>query len=177
MLRYMHKIVRRDPLTINLTGAIGGAADRFDGRMDDYRDQIDVDKATWALSIYEKDLGLPIDVKKPLDERRSIIKGRWRSTGKVGAAEIKLVAESWANGEVDVQFDGEIHITFISTRGVPANIDDIKDAINEIVPAHLAITYKFTYLQWSELDAENWTWDAFDAMGFTWDTLEVYRPQ
>lgn len=164
----------------NIIDREGAELGRLNAAAYDVLAQFFVDTATWGLANWERVCGLPTDLTKPIEQRRAIVKARLRGIGTVTVALIKSVAEAYDNGEVDVREDNAnytIIITFISTRGVPPDIDDIKAALREIIPAHLAINYEFTYLQWAELDAENWTWDAFDAMGFTWDTLEVYRPE
>ncbi|MFD3271529.1 putative phage tail protein [Paenibacillus dendritiformis] len=137
--------------------------------------QLSIDTATWALAIYENELGIPVDPRKPYIERRSVIKSKMRGTGKVSAALIKIVADSYTNGDVDVRFDGSIRVKFVSVKGMPPNLEDLKASIEEIKPAHLSIEYEFSYLIWDEIDAYKKSWDEWDALKLTWDQLEVYR--
>lgn len=121
----------------------------FDGLnldINDLEGQLNVDTATWALYIYEKELDIKTELNKPLYERRSVIKSKWRGTGKVDAALIKMVADAFTNGDVSVEFDGSIIIKFNSVYGIPPNLEDTKKAIQEISPAHLGILYQFAYL-------------------------------
>lgn len=110
----------------------------------DVLDQKFIDTATWGLKLWERELGLPINPNLIYSERRSKIKSKIRGIGKVDSNLIKEVADSWTNGNVDVTFDGSINIKFNSVFGIPSNIEDTKNAINEIVPAHLAIIYDFS---------------------------------
>lgn len=114
--------------------------------LDDILNQVNVDTATWGLDIYEKELNIKKDISKSYEERRSLIKSKLRGIGKVDKALIKLVADSYTNGHVDVKFDNNIKIKFNSLYGIPSNLDDLKTAINEIKPAHLRILYEFSYL-------------------------------
>ena len=121
---------------------------QFENREDainDLRLQLSVDTATWGLAIYESELGIVTDASKPLVERRSVIKSKMRGTGKVDATLIKLVTDSFTNGDVDVAFDGIIKITFTSVVGIPPNMNDVYAAVENIKPAHLAIIYTFLY--------------------------------
>ncbi|MEY8188660.1 putative phage tail protein [Peribacillus simplex] len=111
--------------------------------------------------------------------RRSSIKSRIRGFGSVNAALLKSVCESYVGGEVEVTETPSAHkisIKFIDSRGVPSNINDLKAAVAEIMPAHLVVEYTYRYLSWNEYDAFAWTWDTLDAKQLTHNQLEVYKP-
>ncbi|UVI32096.1 YmfQ family protein [Paenibacillus spongiae] len=147
--------------------------------IDGVLDQMFVDTATYGLAKWEKFLGIQIDELKPIEQRKSVIISKIRGIGTVTKVLIKSVAESYSNGEVDVLEDSAnytVTIAFVSTRGIPPNITDIQNAIRDIIPAHLAINYEFTYITWDEINAMNKTWDEWDALGLTWDELETYKP-
>jgi hypothetical protein len=112
----------------------------------DIEKQIFIDTATWGLEVYEKELGIKADINKPNEERRSVIKSKWRGTGKVDKDLIKRVVDAYTNGEVEVGFDGNIIVTFVGILGTPPNIEDAKNAVRDIAPAHLQIIYKYMYL-------------------------------
>jgi hypothetical protein len=112
-------------------------------------------------------------------ERKSSIKSRIRGFGSVNAALLKSVCESYVGGEVEVTEAPASHkilIKFVDARGIPSNINDLKEAVAEIMPAHLVVEYTYRYLSWDEYDAFAWTWDTLDAKNFTHDQLEVYKP-
>ncbi|MCP8970051.1 YmfQ family protein [Ectobacillus ponti] len=141
--------------------------------------QFFVETATWGLSKWEAVCGIPADPLKPIDQRRSVVLSKLRGTGTVTAAHIKNVTESFENGTVEVleQFSNyEVIITFVGKRGVPPNLRDVERAVREIVPAHLQVTFKFTYLRWDELDAAKLTWNQLEAMNKTWEELEKWKP-
>lgn len=108
--------------------------------------QLSIDTATWGLEIYEKELGIKTNLSKPISERRSVIKSKWRGTGKVDRYLIKTVVDAYTNGEVEVGFDGNIIVEFTSVLGTPPNIEDAENAVKEISPAHLRIIYGYMYL-------------------------------
>lgn len=143
-------------------------------------DQVFVGTATeQGLERWEKDLEIPIVPTKPIEQRRALILSKLRGMGTVSVEMIKNVAQSYSNGEVSIQEDHPnytIVVTFIGERGVPENLLDIQHAIREVIPAHLAVNFVFTYLSWSEWDALGLTWDQSDALNLTWDELEIYKP-
>lgn len=126
----------------------------LDAAIKDVLDQYFIDTATWGLAKWEAVCGIPTDETKPLDQRRSVIKSKLRGIGTVTVEMIKNVAEAYLNGEVDVTnnyANYEVIVTFIGKIGIPPNLDDIKNALREIIPAHLGITYKFRYLLIKEI--------------------------
>lgn len=110
--------------------------------LEDLNKQFFIDTATWGLAIYEKELGLPIRPNKSLEERRSIIKAKWRGTGKVDAEMIKAIVKAFTNNDVEVTFDGRINIIFNNEKVIRLNMSDMYNAIDEVKPAHL--DYDFT---------------------------------
>ena len=115
----------------------------------DVLEQFDVDTATWGLVYWERICGISTDESKPVEQRRSVVKSKLRGIGTVTVALIKNVAESWYNGEVEVTEQPSLYtvkIKFVSKLGVPSNLTDIQNALREILPAHLAINFEFSYL-------------------------------
>lgn len=137
--------------------------------------QFNPETATVAVPLWERELGIPQDAGKPLDQRRSVVISKMRGSGTVTRAMIENVAVAYDKGEVEVSEDTEnykVTVTFISTRGVPANLNDIKNAIQDIMPAHLAIEFIFTYLTFGELDESGMTFGDIEAAGITFGQLE-----
>lgn len=135
--------------------------------------------ATWGLTYWEKTLGITTVVTDGYEIRRSRILAQWRGIGNFSVALIKSVCEAFINGSVKVLIrvpQHEVIVTFVGTRGIPPNIEDLQAQVENIIHAHLGLVWRFTYLVWEELDNLNLTWDEFDAMNFTWDDLEVWRP-
>ena len=156
--------------------------------LDDILKQFYAETATWGLDIWEKELDLSSYTGEPVDQRRSAVLAKLRGIGTVTTALIKSVTESFDSGHVEVldrstvyAFDTyretsidayTVKIYFTDTLGVPPNIDDVKAAIEEIMPAHLAIVYVFNYLTWDMLETKNLTWDELDAKNLTWTDFE-----
>lgn len=110
--------------------------------IDDLDAQFNIDTATWALDLYEEELGIKIDKQKPESERRSIIKSRWRGRGRLGVEVIREVINSFTGGGIKIGFDGKILIDFNGTFGKVENPNDMFSAIEDVKPAHLGINSK-----------------------------------
>ena len=118
--------------------------------------QFYVDTATWGLADWERVLGLRSTPDMSDQDRRANIKAHLRGIGTVTVELLKNVAESYVGGEVDVAEDYAgytVIITFVGERGIPERLDDIKAALRDVVPAHLALDFRFTYISWNETDA------------------------
>lgn len=148
--------------------------DRASNAIEDILNQCFVDTATWGLKYWEEFLGIPVDESKLIDFRRSTIKAKLRGSGTVTVNLIKNVAESFSNGEVEIYENVApytFQVKFVGTRGIPPNIDDLKRAIEEIIPAHLRVIFEYTYTPWNEL--RNTTWNKL--LSFTWEEIRTGR--
>ncbi|CAH1212330.1 hypothetical protein PAECIP111893_03521 [Paenibacillus plantiphilus] len=158
-----------------ITAAEGEELDTVAAEVERLPQQFHPETATTAMPLWERELGIPQDAGKPLDQRRSVVISKMRGSGTVTRAMIENVAVAYDKGEVEVSEDTEnykVMVTFISTRGVPANLSDIRKAILDIMPAHLAVEFIFTYLTFGELDESGMTFGDIEAAGITFEQLE-----
>lgn len=122
--------------------------------IDDLVNNLYVDTATWGLDYFEEELGLEIDKSKTYKERRERIKAKKRGNGTTTIKMLKDTALAFECGEVEVAEmynDYIFKLKFISQKGRPKNLDDFKNAIDEIKPAHLAYILEFMYNTHQEL--------------------------
>ena len=126
--------------------------------------------ASWGMDRWEAAWGLTVDRAKPLEFRRSRVIAKLRGQGTTTATMIQDVAESFTNGRVVVsEFPAEyrVEITFVDAVGLPPNLEDLKTAVMEILPSHLAVSYVAQLHTWGE--AAKMTWG--EAKGLTWAEL------
>lgn len=127
---------------------------------DGVMDGVYVATASASLRLWEKLYAVDIDASLPHAQRREIIKAKMRSSGATTVDLIKNVAESYVNGEVAVteqHADYTFTITFVSTKGRPTLLDELKKSIEQIKPAHLGVLYIFTYVTHGEIKAAGYT--------------------
>lgn len=124
----------------------------------------------WGLALWETAYGIPVEVEKDADFRRTRVISKLRGQGTPTAALIQTVAASFINGQVEVvEYSGQSRfvIRFTSMFGVPPNIDDLTAAIRDIKPAHLDFTYEFMFRIHAELGS--YTHEVL--AGYTHETL------
>ena len=157
MLSSLPTAYRKDAWVIALLSAIAGVDDAQRADADETAQQMFLDSMTWALAIEERIAGITPAAGASVEERRSVLQAKWRSaTGKCDVDLIQRVCDSWQNGEVDVDFvDGEIVLRFVGAYGVPDAdaLAALKTAVQEVIPAHLAVQYLYRYLLVREVSA------------------------
>jgi hypothetical protein len=147
---------------------------------EDLKKQFNIDTATWGLPFWERQEGLEIIPDDDDEVRRGRVKARLRGIGNYSAPLLKSIVSSWLDCECEVTVDiphYNIVITFTGTRGIPAKIQDVENALNDVIHAHIGHELRYTYLIWNELDHQALTWDALDAKNWSWDVFEVWRPE
>lgn len=157
MLGSLPTAYRKDAWVIALLSAIAGVDDAQRAVSSASAQQMFLDSMTWALAIEERIAGITPAAGASLEERRSVLQAKWRSaTGKCDVDLIQRVCDSWQNGEVDVDFvDGEIVLRFVGAYGVPDAdaLAALQSAVQEVIPAHLAVQYLYRYLLVREVSA------------------------
>ena len=171
MLKQLQPFMRKSAVYRSIFEADRRQLDNNAAAQTDLQLQFSIDTATWALSIYESELGIPVDTGRTLLERRSVIKSKLRGSGKVDAALIKIVADSFTNGNVEVSFTGKIGIKFSSVFGIPSNIEDLKNELRRICPAHLDIAYSYKYTLYNDIKIKNITYDDIKNKNITYQQL------
>ena len=145
---------RTDKWVCDLLAAIQSLDDTQREQMLDITQQLFPGSMTWALTIEERDAGLPST--GTLEERRTALIARWRGSGKCDVDLIQRVCDSWKNGEISVGFaKGVILLTFVGAYGVPeaAELAALRDAVEHTIPCHLAVSYLYRYLLVREVSA------------------------
>ena len=157
MLSSLPTAYRKDAWVIALLSAIADVDSAQRADADETAQQMFLDSMTWALAIEERIAGITPAAGATLEERRSVLQAKWRSaTGKCDVDLIQRVCDSWQNGEVDVDFvDGEIVLRFVGAYGVPDAdaLAALQSAVQEVIPAHLAVKYLYRYLLVREVSA------------------------
>lgn len=149
MKSYILDDLRSSRIFQAILGAEGQEFGQLRTDIEDILKQFYVETATWGLDLWEEMLGLKSYAGKPDDQRRSRIISKLRGIGTVTISLIKNVAESYVNGTVEVNEDNTNYrftIKFIDNLGVPPNLEDLMEAIEEIKPAHMAVQYEYKYL-------------------------------
>lgn len=126
---------------LDFENAINSIMKMAENEKDELFKQFNLETATWSLDIWEKQYGIKTDATKDYSLRRSRVMSKMRGTGTTTVEMIKNVAESFVNGLVEIVEHNEQYkfdVKMMSVIGIPPNMEDLKDAIEELKPAHLA---------------------------------------
>ena len=121
----------------------------------DVLNQFFIYTATWSLPIWERIFG---HKTSNIEERRENLISKLRSYGTTTKEMIARVAKAFTNGEIEVIEDNPNYsftIKFTSIVGIPQNLDNFKNTINIIKPAHLNYSIEFRYNTHGQIKDKN----------------------
>lgn len=173
MLRYLPPYERKSEVFNAILDAYDREFRNFEQSLGVVKRNNFLDSSIETLWVFERDLGIKTVPTLPYDQRREQIASRNRAAfAQTTVESIKVVANAYGNGEVEVLEStepGVYEIKFIG-KGIPNNLDGLKEALDIAMPAHLGIEYVFTFSPWKDL--RNTTWGA--VVTETWDELRIW---
>lgn len=147
MLDNLPRQYRGDPTVKTLADAICGVLAALETEATSVPPQISLDAVTWNLETEERLVGITPAPGATPEERKTALKSKWRSGGKLTIEQVQAVCDAWKNGEVVVSFTGgKIRLQFVGAYGVPVDLDALKAAVRLVIPTHLAAEYAIKYL-------------------------------
>lgn len=138
--------------SIEVLAIMGGheyALDRSNLSADDLLNQLFVETATWGLEHWERIFGIETVLNKPINERRYFLLAKMRGYGSMTKKKLAEVAGAFYGGDVVITDEPEsyrVRVKFVSSYGVPPNLDDVAKALGELIPAHLELVFDYSYL-------------------------------
>jgi len=156
----------------NAQGAELGSLNYY---IQDLINQCFIDTATWGLTSWEEEFGITTNLSLSYEQRREILKAKKRGQGTTTKAMLKNAAEAFSGGEVNIIEnipEYSFIVQFVGIKGIPRNMQAFINMLEDIKPAHLAYSFKYTYTNWNYLEGKNLIYNTTDAI--KWDDLEIY---
>lgn len=178
LMKYLPSYYQRSDSMKEIQGVISAEFGLLYYYANDISKQLSLDTATWGLMVYEKELGLESNFNLSYQDRREIIKAKYRGFGTVTKDMIKDTAEAFSGGEVMVyEFPAEYRfvIKFIGVKGIPSNMQSFKNMLEDIKPSHLAYSFEYNYTTCQMLI--DWNVSCNDARSVDCITLKVYAKE
>ena len=125
-----------------------------------------------ALSKLEKEFKIKPDGEMTLEDRKDFLLSILRGIGVTNVEKLKNIAKTYECGDIEViqnYSSYSIIIKFVSILGIPKRLNDLKKAIEKVVPCHLGISYEFKYNTLNDLTP--YTLQEFVTKGLTLDDL------
>lgn len=136
-----------DPNTGAILNALDRAGERLLAAVEDHLQQMDINTATWALPLWEGRHGIVPTSDADHAGRRGAVMARMRGSGAATPELVQAVADAWEHGAVAVAETAQtVILTFVSTMGIPEDINGLISAVRAVIPADMLIEYDFRYL-------------------------------
>lgn len=158
LIKRLPKYYAKSKVMTMILASDEAALDAAEAVIEDADDQCLISTATGSLSRWERIYGIP-ESEDSDERRRERLLARKIGGGTGTIAHLKKVISSFSNGEVEItEVYGSymIKIGFVGTLGVPPYLDDVKAAIDEIIPAHIAYSIVIAYRTWNDIAAKTW---------------------
>lgn len=142
----------------------------------DLINQAFIETATWGLMYWENEYGIETNLNSSYEERREIIKAKKKGSGTTTKEMIKNVAETFSGGEVNVIEDNKNYsftVQFVGVKGIPKNMQGFKNMLEDIKPAHLSYSFKYTFTIWDFIKEKDLNWNSIENK--LWNELKVYE--
>lgn len=175
LLKLLPNYYQTSEVTKNVLDAHAYEIGLLDLQIEDIKAQLNIETATWGLVYYERNYGIKPDPNDTIQNRRDVVIAKMRGQGTITKTMIKLTAEAFSGGEVEIiEHNDESYfvIKFIGTKGIPTNLNTFKETLDEIIPAHLGYEFEYTYTVWNMVQNQGLIWN--DLHPKTWDQLKTY---
>lgn len=126
------------------------------------------------FSLHEKDVVLP-EISADNETKRARVIARLQGNNLLTKAELErliliydktgcTITEDFANYTVNILFGGR--------TGIPYNLEQICEVVEEVKPAHIKVNYEFLRNTWGDVRRKLGTWG--NAKVFTWEGSQNY---
>lgn len=156
MINRINKLNKDDPMTRNIIEAIAAEHELQRSDVEQVLKNLFFDTCSLKmLEFYETECGITSKAASEAD-RRSAVEAKWKSDGKCDIMLLQMIADSWKYGKTDIDYeDFKLTVAFID-KGVPTDIEGLKQELEEAKPAHIPIEYIYTYNTWGDLKLKTW---------------------
>ena len=167
IIKRMNKLNQRDPTVQNWMAAIQFELNEQNDKTAQLGKDILFDECSEAvLAIYEREAGLDAG-SSLLEDRRSAVIAKWIASNVPSLEMVQRIADSWSYGKTECSYDNlTVTVSFVD-KGIPTGLEELKAAIEEAIPAHLAVNYAFKFNTWR--DVSEITWETASAQ--TWEDI------
>lgn len=156
MLQSLPTAYRRDAWVMALLGAVQAVDEAQRDAAREAAAQIKLDEMTFILPVEERIAGLKTAVGTSQDERRSALSAKWRSSaGKCDLEQLKTICGAWQGVAAQVDYDAAqylLDVLFRSWGAMPTNMDRVRQALREVIPAHIAFAVAVKLLRETQAD-------------------------
>lgn len=171
ILEYLPDNYRGSPETVEFEAALNKQAEILSQSRVELMEQLNIDTATWSLPIWEIIYGVPYIATKTQQERRDRVKAKMRGRYTATADTIINTAKAYTSETVQlIQHYAEYYFTLVF-GGSAVQVEDLREVIEEIKPAHLACVIQLL------IQSRATVYAASVPEAGTLATVHAYRPE
>lgn len=166
MLNLIHKIYRKDNVTLDIINALKIKLTFVENKINDVYKQMFLDYSTWYLDLKEMEMSIN---KKPddFDKRRAYVKTRLLGTGTATKEMLESTINSINGVEAEIILEGmTIVINFLKVSD-NKYLGLAKKSIENMIPYHLDLELKYDHVNWGEIKGVTWQ----KAQPYTWGSV------
>lgn len=166
MLNLIHKMYRKDNVTIDIINALKVKLTAVENKINDLYKQIFLDYSTWYLELKESEMAIN---KKPddIDKRRAYVKTRLLGTGTATKELLEGTANTVPGVEVEILFENmTVIINFLKVEN-NKYLGVVKRSVENMIPYHLDLGLRYNHVNWGEVKAVTWN----DVKNYTWGSV------
>ena len=138
------------------------------------REMIPVTAEGYGLELFEEML-----TYKPIYENEENRRKAVAALNSAGGFTLEDINRSLVGIGIDAEvseFGPEtVTVRFPNMQGSPANLDALKERVEQIIPCHLDVICEVVYITWKRLNRESFSWQEFEYEEFTWTRLQLYK--
>jgi hypothetical protein len=145
MYESVSPIYERNELMQSIFEAIGSEADLSEKQIDDIRNQIVPQTATWGLDIWEQRLGLITNHNEDIKIRRAKIIAKIQSKYIINPKRMENMIQNFVDADIDIEENVApyvFEVDLLSENGFPNDLKDLYATVKKIKPSHLGVIYK-----------------------------------
>lgn len=163
MLKLIHKIYRKDNLTIDIINALIAKLSSSEAKINDLYKQIFLGYSTWYLEIKENEMAIS---KRAADinSRRNAVKTRLLGVGTATKEMLESTVNAIDGVTIVVSFEDMTVLVYFSEAANNKLITFSKEVLAEIIPYHLDMLITYEHVNWGELKRVTWG----DVKKYTW---------
>lgn len=136
MIDYVSPIYDRSYVGLWLFNVIGIELDELNKFCEELYDQAHIETATWSLPMLEKEYGITPLEDQTIEQRRERLL-QMKKKSAFNPEKLRKLIESMTGVEVEVVENTNKNTFLVRLKGSVDNLDDVKEQINLMKPAHL----------------------------------------
>ncbi len=167
MLELIHKMYKKDKVTIDIINALTIKLLSSENKINDLYKQIFLNSADWYVGLKEKEMSIS-ERAADITERRNYVKTKLLGIKTATKEFLESMINSIDGVNVKIIFkDTRVLMDFIYAENNELIIFS-KNVLSELIPYHLDFDISYKHIKWAELNKATWE----KVKNYTWEEIK-----